>query len=480
MKGRLAEIWVPLMKVAHVAGGPWPRRIREAANELSGKRRPGDESLNVVLLRAARDVFGTRDEIWTADLISGLNAIEDAPWRTWNPGKDGEPQGLRPIDFRRRVVDQFKLPHSKDIRVGDKVRKGYARDGFEAAWRRYLHPEDDGSEGKSRVADRETRSEGCLPATPATPATPQGNQPISNPLQPTFPGTLEPLRDKGCSGVAGMGAVEGATRSDSPSGPSNPPSDPELAQLTIDGTAEPVTADGAPAIPKHPARYSTELMPVLAAQVPPDQHPKVLDPFAGVGGVHDLPNETTGVELEPEWAGARTGTIVADALALPFPDGIFDAIVTSPTYGNRFADHHNAKDGSPRRSYTHDIGRDLHRNNSGAMHWGSEYRTFHLKAWAQALQVLRPGGRFVLNISDHIRDHERQPVTDWHVETLTELGLHEIDRVDVPTKRMRHGENADARVDAEHVITFEKSRPDNADRVPTIEEPTRDPRRFTR
>jgi Protein of unknown function (DUF3631) len=37
MKGRYAEIWVPLLKIAEVAGGPWPRRILDAANELSGK-----------------------------------------------------------------------------------------------------------------------------------------------------------------------------------------------------------------------------------------------------------------------------------------------------------------------------------------------------------------------------------------------------------------------------------------------------------
>jgi hypothetical protein len=129
-----------------------------------------------------------------------------------------------------------------------------------------------------------------------------------------------------------------------------------------------------------------------------------------------------------------------------------------PPYGNRYADHHDAKDASRRRSYTHDLGRTLHPNNSGQLQWGPEYRTFHARAWTQAVRVLCPGGRFVLNISDHIRNHERQHVTDWHVQTLTKLGLQEIARTDIPTKRMRYGENADARPDAEHVITFEKPR----------------------
>jgi tRNA G10 N-methylase Trm11 len=83
---------------------------------------------------------------------------------------------------------------------------------------------------------------------------------------------------------------------------------------------------------------------------------------------------------------------------LPFADASIDAIVTSPTYGNRLADHHRASDPLLRRSYTHDLGRPLHSENSGAMQWGDAYRAFHRRAWAEAVRVLKPGGRFVLNV----------------------------------------------------------------------------------
>lgn len=75
---------------------------------------------------------------------------------------------------------------------------------------------------------------------------------------------------------------------------------------------------------------------------------QVLDPFAGIGRIHDLPSrlaETTGVELEPEWAACRAGTIVGDATQLPAKwSGRFDVVVTSPCYANRLADHHEARD----------------------------------------------------------------------------------------------------------------------------------------
>ena len=37
--------------------------------------------------------------------------------------------------------------------------------------------------------------------------------------------------------------------------------------------------------------------------------------------------------------------------------------------------------------------------------------------------MLQPGGRFVLNIKDHIRAGKLQPVTAWHIEALGGAGL---------------------------------------------------------
>lgn len=205
---------------------------------------------------------------------------------------------------------------------------------------------------------------------------------------------------------------------------------------------------------KHPAPFSAVLLPLLADAT--DGCQRILDPFAGTGRIHELPSYTVGVELEPEWAEMRSGTIVANALALPFISESFDAICTSPCYGNRFADHHEARDGSIRRSYTHDLGRKLHPDNAGAMQWGDAYRAFHVAAWAEAFRVLRPGGRFVLNISDHVRAKERVRVSAWHMTALALLGLEIVDATEVSTRRYRRGENAQARMAHEYVVIFAK------------------------
>lgn len=210
----------------------------------------------------------------------------------------------------------------------------------------------------------------------------------------------------------------------------------------------------------HPARYSPELLPIFAELL--DGHSDVLDPFAGTGRIHELRDlieiETVGLELEPEWADLSPYTIEGDATDLPWTDDEFEAICTSPTYGNRLADSHNAADPERRRSYTHDLGRPLSEGSSGAMHWGDEYRDLHYKAWSEAVRVLRPGGRFVLNIKDHIRGGAQMPVSHWHVATLVSLGLHfrpELSR-GVQTGHLRQGANPE-RAGQELVLVFDKA-----------------------
>lgn len=206
---------------------------------------------------------------------------------------------------------------------------------------------------------------------------------------------------------------------------------------------------------RHPAKYSDALLPVLAAAL--DGYETVLDPFAGTGKLRGVRPDAYLLEIEPEWA-AISGARVGDALNMPWPDGYFDAVCTSPTYANRMADKftdHQVEKNYRRNTYRHCLGRPLHPNNSGGMQWGVEYRRFHYQAWLEVRRVLRPGGRFVLNISDHIRNGQRVPVSRFHRLLCLRLGFHLVARHDIETPRQRYGANGKARVGCEHVFVFE-------------------------
>lgn len=208
---------------------------------------------------------------------------------------------------------------------------------------------------------------------------------------------------------------------------------------------------------RHPARFSDPILEAVRGYLPSGAD--VLDPFAGTGRIHELRDhgfQTVGVEIEPEWANLHPDTIVGNALALPFGDASFDAVVTSPCYGNRFADHHNARDASRRRSYRHDLGRPLHSANSGQLHWGPAYKAFHERVWAEVRRVLKPDGVFVLNVSNHIRGGVEQPVVQWHCAAACTIGFKLSTGRLVKTQRMRYRQNGKARVEGEWVLLFRR------------------------
>ena len=208
---------------------------------------------------------------------------------------------------------------------------------------------------------------------------------------------------------------------------------------------------------RHPAKYSDQLLPVIAEMLSGSD--LILDPFGGTGEkLHGIRPDAICLDLEPEWA--RVGCdLVGNALHLPFADGTFDAVATSPVYGNRMSD--SFIDGQPdkkydRNTYTHKLGRKLHPMNSGAMNWGEKYRQFHWWAWKEVKRVVKPDGIFVLNIKDHYRKFKRIYATDWHIEALETIGFIEVSRRDIACTGNRQGQNGDARIEYESVIKLHR------------------------
>lgn len=218
-------------------------------------------------------------------------------------------------------------------------------------------------------------------------------------------------------------------------------------------------ADGAKAASySHPAKYTEVLLPVMASMLA--GRIAILDIFAGVGGIFALVpflplTRIEGIEIEPEWAAMHPRTTLGSALALPWKAHTFDAICTSPAYGNRLADA-LLLDKWKRFSYANALGRKLHPNNGGGMKWGPKYRAFHFDAYIEAYRVLMPGGIFVLNMKDHIRNGQRQFVTKWHVEALCSIGFVFQEERHIKTPSLRYGQNHEARIEYESVIKLSK------------------------
>lgn len=132
VEDRDADNWEALIAVADAAGGDWPEMARAAAVALVADSQEKGASLGVKLLQDARTVFGDRDRIHTADLLRGLNEMEESPW--------GNLKG-HPLDSRR--LSHFLGDYGigpRDVRIGDTTKRGYLREDFYDSWERYLDP----------------------------------------------------------------------------------------------------------------------------------------------------------------------------------------------------------------------------------------------------------------------------------------------------------------------------------------------------
>jgi SAM-dependent methyltransferase len=220
-------------------------------------------------------------------------------------------------------------------------------------------------------------------------------------------------------------------------------------------------------VPSHPAKYSSAIIEVLREILDIEQKGQpfglltVLDPMIGTGKLYDLATPLIcidGVELEQEWAEQHPHTIQGNATNLVmFPSGYFDCVVSSPPYANRLADKFNPKDTSRRMSYKFQLGRDLTEGSGAGMQWNGAYRSWSKLVLAEMIRVVRPGGIVVINISNHIRNKEEQPVSEFWLATMVLMGLHFEKAIPVVTPRMRFGENHQARVDTEWVFVTRRA-----------------------
>ena len=173
---RPADVWEPILMVAELAGGEWPKRAGEACTAFVTGARDDTESIGTRLLSDLRDVwprYGTAGTSGTY-LVSGvpdvplvphagtdyllrkLHALEEAPWGDWYG---------RPLDARH--LAQLLRPYevrSVKVRIGEQSVRGYHSEDLWQAWRSYLKPGLSGTSGT-----RGTYLTSQVPDVPAVP-----------------------------------------------------------------------------------------------------------------------------------------------------------------------------------------------------------------------------------------------------------------------------------------------------------------------
>jgi DNA modification methylase len=215
-------------------------------------------------------------------------------------------------------------------------------------------------------------------------------------------------------------------------------------------------------IRKNPAKFTDSILEEIAKQV---NHKNIkgvcLDPFAGSGKIAKI-KQFTNIEIhcndiEDGWKEDYDVDVWyhQDAEFL-VTDRTFDAIITSPTYGNRMADHHKANDGSRRITYTHRYGQKLSDGNTGVMHFGKEYKDKHTRIFTNLRKLLKSNGLLMVNVSNFIRNGEEVDVVGWWKDMLTNVGFSFIEDVPIATPRMKFGANRTKRVQNENLLIWKR------------------------
>jgi Protein of unknown function (DUF3631) len=126
---RDADVWEALLAVADVAGGTWPARARAAAVAFVMEGKDSSPSLGVRLLSDFRSVFAEAEKAWTDDILAKLHVLDDAPWGDL---------GGKPLSNLRlsRLLHPYGIK-PKLVRIGAAVARGYVREDFHDAWKRY-------------------------------------------------------------------------------------------------------------------------------------------------------------------------------------------------------------------------------------------------------------------------------------------------------------------------------------------------------
>lgn len=235
-------------------------------------------------------------------------------------------------------------------------------------------------------------------------------------------------------------------------------------QLGLFDSPAPIAVSRETPVGFHPARFTTEILEVIADRIAPGT--RVHDPFAGtgerLGALADRRGYIfSGTEIEPEFI-VDPRVVQGDATDPDTYPTDEHVNVTSPAYPNGMSDNFVAKDPTKRNTYRaalhrilgHD--RPLHPRNLGQYGYRPGRKVAEKKAayWriADAAVACWTAGTVFVDVKDFIHSGDVvEPVVDPWAELLERHGYRIVERVNVGTSGNRFGANRE-RVDHEVIL----------------------------
>ena len=133
------DISEPIVAIADLAGGEWPKVARDALVELFQEGAESADSYGSRLLADIRDVFNesSTNRLSTKELLECLVEKESSPWGAWW-GKsvlDGNMQ--TPASVLAKILKRYNIKPEVIKQANGTTARGYLRAQCEGAWTRY-------------------------------------------------------------------------------------------------------------------------------------------------------------------------------------------------------------------------------------------------------------------------------------------------------------------------------------------------------
>ena len=153
LNDRQINNWEPLLALAAVVAGEWPKLAYEAAQILSSDMDDDDEAQasGVELLHDVRTIFNrapsTTQFIPATDLLFQLLRLEDSPWAQFRNGKPLTAHQLG------RMLRKFRIRSQQTWVSGGGTGqnlKAYYRASFQDTWDRYLPPDESARSARTK------------------------------------------------------------------------------------------------------------------------------------------------------------------------------------------------------------------------------------------------------------------------------------------------------------------------------------------